>query len=150
MDWWMWFVLGFALLMLEMATPGGFYFIFFGASAFLVAVLDLAGIVESAWMEWMLFSIFAAGATTLFRQRVLNRFGPRMPSGEVDTLIGEVATALEGIQPGAVGKAELRGSSWTAFNSGSRQLERGQRCRVERVDGLTLFIRAAEPGSSSH
>jgi membrane protein implicated in regulation of membrane protease activity len=143
-------VLGFALLMLEMATPGGFYFIFFGASAFLVAVLDLAGIVESAWMEWMLFSIFAAGATTLFRQRVLNRFGPRMPSGEVDTLIGEVATALEGIQPGAVGKAELRGSSWTAFNSGSRQLERGQRCRVERVDGLTLFIRAAEPGSSSH
>jgi membrane protein implicated in regulation of membrane protease activity len=98
----------------------------------------------------MLFSIFAAGATTLFRQRVLNRFGPRMPSGEVDTLIGEVATALEGIQPGAVGKAELRGSSWTAFNSGSRQLERGQRCRVERVDGLTLFIRAAEPGSSSH
>ena len=95
MDWWMWFVLGFALLMLEMATPGGFYFIFFGASAFLVAVLDLTGIIESAWMEWMLFSIFAAGATTLFRQRVLNRFGPRMPEGEVDTLIGEVATALE-------------------------------------------------------
>ncbi|HET9218443.1 MAG TPA: NfeD family protein [Terriglobia bacterium] len=150
MDWWMWFVLGFALLMLEMATPGGFYFIFFGASAFLVAMLDLTGIIESAWMEWMLFSIFAAGATTVFRQRVLNRFGPRMPNEDVDTLIGEVATALEGIQPGAIGKAELRGSSWTAFNAGSRQLERGQRCRVERVDGLTLFIRAAEPGSSSH
>ena len=150
MDWWMWFVLGFALLMLEMATPGGFYFIFFGASAFVVAILDLAGVTESAWMEWMLFSIFAAGATTLFRQKMLDRFGPRMPSGEVDTLIGEVATTLEGIQPGAVGKAELRGSSWNAFNAGSRQLERGQRCRVERVDGLTLFIRAAEPGSSSH
>ena len=150
MDWWMWFVLGLALLTLEMATPGGFYFVFFGASAFVVAILDLTGIVDSAWMEWMLFSIFAAVATTLFRQRVLSRFGPRMPNGEVDTLIGEVATALEGIQPGAVGKAELRGSSWTAFNAGNRQLERGQRCRVERVDGLTLFIRAAEPGSSSH
>jgi membrane protein implicated in regulation of membrane protease activity len=150
MEWWMWFVLGFALLMLEMATPGGFYFIFFGASAFVVALLDLMGITESAWMEWMLFSIFAAGATTLFRQKMLNRFGPRIPSGEVDTLIGEVATTLEGIRPGAVGKAELRGSSWNAFNTGSKELERGQRCRVERVDGLTIFIRAAEPSSSSH
>ena len=150
MEWWMWFVMGLALLMLEMATPGGFYFIFFGASAFVVGMLDLIGVTDSAWFEWMLFSIFAAGATTLFRQKMLNRFGPRMPSGEVDTLIGEVATTLEGIQPGAVGKAELRGSSWNAFNAGNRQLERGQRCRVERVDGLTLFIRAAESGSSSH
>ena len=150
MEWWMWFVMGLALLMLEMATPGGFYFIFFGASAFVVGMLDLIGVTDSAWFEWMLFSIFAAGATTLFRQKMLNRFGPRMPSGEVDTLIGEVATTLEGIQPGAVGKAELRGSSWNAFNAGNRQLERGQRCRVERVDGLTIFIRAAEPGSSSN
>ena len=43
MEWWMWIVLGLALLMLEMATPGGFYFIFFGASALLVGVLDLVG-----------------------------------------------------------------------------------------------------------
>ena len=150
MEWWMWAVLGLALLTLEMATPGGFYFIFFGASAFLVGALDLLGVTTSDWLEWMLFSIFAAGTTTLFRQRVLNRFGPKMPSGEVDTLVGEVATTLEGIQPGAVGKAELRGSSWTAFNSGSQGLSRGQRCLVERVDGLTLFIRAAESGGSSH
>src|SRR5688572_26486576 len=91
MEYWMWFVLGFALLMLEMATPGGFYFIFFGASAFVVALLDLFGITGSAWMEWMLFSIFAAGATTLFRQRMLERFGAPMPSGEVDSLVGEIA-----------------------------------------------------------
>ena len=150
MEWWMWAVLGFALLVLEMATPGGFYFIFFGASAFLVGALDLFGITTTPWMEWMLFSIFAAGTTTLFRKRVLDRFGPKMPSGVVDTLIGEVATPLEGIQPGAVGKAELRGASWNACNSSTQGLSRGQRCLVERVDGLTLFIRAAESGGSSH
>ena len=122
MEWWMWAVLG---------------------------AIDLAGFTGSAWMEWMLFSIFAAGTTALFRQKVLERFGPKMPSGEVDTLIGEVATPLEGIQPGGVGKAELRGSSWSAFNAGSQGLSRGQRCLVERVDGLTLFIRA-ESGGSSH
>jgi inner membrane protein len=150
MEWWMWAVLGLALLVLEMATPGGFYFIFFGASAFLVGALDLAGVTTSAWLEWMLFSIFASGTTALFRKRALERFGPRMPSGEVDTLIGEVATTVEAIPPGSVGKAELRGSSWNAFNSGSQLLARGQRCLVERVDGLTIFIRAAESGGSSH
>ena len=150
MEWWMWFVLGFALLMLEMATPGGFYFIFFGASAFIVAILDLVGLTESAWLEWMLFSIFAAGSTTLFWQKLLARWGAPIPKGEVDSLVGEMATTLEGIQPGSMGKAELRGSSWNAFNTGTQGLSRGQRCRVERVDGLTLFIRAAESGSSSH
>jgi len=150
MEWWMWFVLGFALLMLEMATPGGFYFIFFGASAFVVAILDLVGLTQSAWLEWMLFSIFAAGSTALFREKLLQRWGAPLPSGEVDSLVGEMATTLEGIQPGAIGKAELRGASWTACNAGTQGLSRGQRARVERVDGLTLFIRAAESGSSSH
>jgi len=150
MEWWMWFVLGFALLMLEMATPGGFYFIFFGASAFIVAILDLVGVTASPWLEWMLFSIFAAGSTALFRRKLLERWGAPIPKGEVDTLVGEMATTLEGIQPGAIGKAELRGTSWNACNAGTQDLSRGQRCRVERVDGLTLFIRAAESSGSSH
>jgi membrane protein implicated in regulation of membrane protease activity len=68
----------------------------------------------------------------------------------VDTLVGEVATVIENIQAGSVGKAELRGTSWNARNMGSQDLARGQRCRVESVDGLTLFIRAEASGSSSH
>src|SRR5262252_6009890 len=99
MEWWIWIVLGCVLLVLEMATPGGFYFVFFGASALIVGVLSLVGITSTPWVEWVLFSIFAIGGTALFRRRLLARFGvPRPPTGEVDTLVGEVATTLEGIQ----------------------------------------------------
>jgi membrane protein implicated in regulation of membrane protease activity len=42
----------------------------------------------------------------------------------------------------AVGKAELRGASLTARNAGDKPLARGQRCTVERVEGLTIFVRA--------
>ena len=150
MDWWIWIVLGCALLLLEMATPGSFYFIFFGASAIVVGALDLVGITKTPWMEWILFSGFAAGSTAIFRQRLLQRWGATIPTGEVDTLVGEVATVIDGIQAGAIGKAELRGTSWTARNTGNQDLTRGQRCRVERVDGLTLFIRAEASGRSSH
>jgi membrane protein implicated in regulation of membrane protease activity len=150
MDWWIWIVLGFALLLLELATPGGFYFIFFGSSALLVGILTLVGLTDTPWMEWILFSAFAAGSTAIFRRPLLQKFGAPIPTGEVDTLIGEVATVLEPIQSGAIGKAELRGTSWSVRNTGTQDLSRGQRCRVERVDGLTLFIRAEAPGSSSH
>src|SRR5262245_39662750 len=89
MEWWTWFILGFALLVLEMATPGGFYFIFFGASAIVVGILTLIGATPTPSTEWMLFSVFAAGATALFRKRLLTRFGAPIPKGEVDSLVGE-------------------------------------------------------------
>jgi membrane protein implicated in regulation of membrane protease activity len=48
---------------------------------------------------------------------------------------------MDDLAPGAVGKAELRGTTWTAQNADDRPLARGQRCRVARVEGLTLLIR---------
>jgi membrane protein implicated in regulation of membrane protease activity len=150
MDWWIWLILGCALLLLEMATPGGFYFIFFGSSAFVVGILDLLGLAKTPWMEWILFSAFAAASTAIFRKRLLQRWGATIPTGEVDTLVGEVATVIDGISAGGVGRAELRGTAWSARNTGNQALSRGQRCLVERVDGLTIFIRAEASGSSSH
>jgi membrane protein implicated in regulation of membrane protease activity len=150
MLWWLWIVLGGGLLVLEIATPGGFYFIFFGVSALIVGILAAAGVTNTAWIEWMLFSLFAIGATAFLRRPLLKHLGVGTPSRDVDSLVGETATAMEGIQAGAWGKAELRGSSWTACNAGAADLVRGQRCRVERVDGLSLFIRSAESGNSSN
>ena len=49
---------------------------------------------------------------------------------------------IEAVAPGGLGKAELRGTQWAARTSGSATLPPGQRCRVERVEGLTLWVRA--------
>jgi membrane protein implicated in regulation of membrane protease activity len=144
MLWWLWIVVGCALLLLELATPGGFYFVFFGISALLVGSLTAVGVTGPESLQWVLFSLFAIIATALFRRPLLQRFGGGLPARDVDTLIGETATALEGMQPGGWGKAELRGTSWKACNAGQEILVRGQRCRVERIDGLSLFIRSAE------
>jgi membrane protein implicated in regulation of membrane protease activity len=149
MIWWIWIVLGCALLLLEMATPGGFYFVFFGVSALIVGFLAAAGITSTDWVQWLLFSIFAIGATAVFRKPLLKKFGATR-GGDVDSLIGETATTTEPIRPGGFGKAELRGASWNACNASAESLVRGQRCRVERVDGLTIFVRSAEPGAGSN
>ncbi|MBU6434571.1 MAG: NfeD family protein, partial [Nitrospirae bacterium] len=60
----------------------------------------------------------------------------------VDSMGGETAIPLEDLAPGGTGKAELRGTTWTAHNAGPALLKKSQRCKVERVEGLTLWITA--------
>ncbi|MDC4227637.1 MAG: NfeD family protein [Candidatus Manganitrophus sp.] len=40
-----------------------------------------------------------------------------------------------------VGKAELRGTAWSARNVGETPVTKGQRCKVVQIDGLTLWVR---------
>jgi inner membrane protein len=101
--------------------------------------MDWAG---PMWLQWLLFSVISVGTLALFRRPLLRMVEPASRPHEVDSLVGETAVALDDIQAGAIGKAELRGTAWTARNVGSGALARGQRCKVERVEGLMLFVRS--------
>ena len=91
-------------------------------------------------MEWLLFTVFSVAGIAFFRRPLMRRFN--LHQGKpVDNLVGETAIVLEEIAPGGVGKAEMRGSSWTARNGGATTLSRGQRSRVERIEGLMLWLR---------
>jgi membrane protein implicated in regulation of membrane protease activity len=141
MVWWYWMVLGLALLGAEMTMPGGFYMIFFGLSALLVGTLAGLEMVNVDWQQWLLFSVIAIGSLLLFRGPLLARMNDGHPThAEVDSLIGEVAIPLEALPAGATGRAELRGTTWTAKNVGSTAFHKGQRGKVTKVDGLTLWI----------
>ena len=140
MIWWLWIVLGLVLIALELATPGGFFVIFFGVGALTVGALALLDVVEAIWLQWLLFPVVALVSLRLFRQPLLGymRVGA---DREVDSLVGEVAVAAADIPPGQHGRAELRGSSWSARNVGASTLLAGQRCRVVAVQGLMLDLR---------
>lgn len=141
MDWWIWLLLGFLLLALELLTPGGFYLLFFGIAAIGVGLLGVA-IDIPLWIQWLLFSALALVSVMFFRRPLLARLRRGESTHEVDSMVGETALALEEIGANAIGKAELRGSTWTARNVGDQPLARSQRCNVERVEGLMLWIRA--------
>jgi inner membrane protein len=137
MSWWLWVLLGLALLVVEMITPGGLFALFFGLSALIVAAIEALG-VAPPWLEWLLFAALGVVLLLALRKRTQQRLETRRIP--VDSLVGEVAIPLEDLGPHATGKAELRGSSWTARNAGAAPLARGQRCQVQKVDGLTLWI----------
>ena len=143
MAWWFWTALGLVLVALELATPGGFFIIFFGVSALLVGAMGLVGIVAPSWLQWLLFPIVALVALRLFRRPLLERMRHDSPGADdVDSVVGTVAVATAPLVPGAVGQAELRGTQWSARNVGPTPIGAGQRCLVVAVTGLMLDLRA--------
>jgi len=142
MVWWSWVILGLSLVAAEVILPTDFFFLFFGFAALVVGALAGIGAVDSAPLQWLLFSVIAAAALIFFRGPLLARFkGTAREGQDVDSMVGETAVALENIPSGGIGKAELRGSTWNARTNGQTGLVKGQRARVERIDGLTLWVR---------
>ncbi|MGE0362568.1 MAG: NfeD family protein [Vicinamibacterales bacterium] len=139
MDWWIWLAAGFVLLVLELVTPSGFFIMFFGIGALAAGLLGGAGLVTTAWVQWLVFTAVAIGGLLLFRRTIQARV-EASAAPPVDSLVGEIAVPLEGIAAGAVGRVTLRGSTWEARNDGGTGLYAHQRCRVIRVSGLQLGI----------
>ena len=138
MSWWLWLMLGLTLTALELVSAGGFYLIFFGISALIIGTLQIVGMEGAQWLQWFLFTALAFVLLLLFRTPLLKRLRPAMASP--DQLAGSIAIATDDIAAGDVGRAELRGSTWSVRNVHHGPLVRGQRCRVQRVDGLMLFL----------
>jgi inner membrane protein len=139
MSWWLWVLFGIALLVVEMLTPGGLFALFFGLGALATAVVAVTG--ASATFQWLAFTVISVGLLATLRRGLQERLRAK-PGPPVDSLVGEDVVLLGEIPAGGEGKAELRGVPWKARVASGIALRAGQRCKVERVDGLTLWVRA--------
>ena len=142
MDWWIWIVAALALLGIEIAAGNTFYVIFFAFGALFVGILQAVGIAGPLWLQMVLFAVSSAAALAVFRRPLFDRIREGTAQRTVDDVTQEIATAVEAIEPNAGGKAKLRGVPWDARNVGDRSIAAGCKCAVEKVDGLTLWIRA--------
>lgn len=140
MDWWLWVTGGLALMVLELVTPSGFFIMFFGLGALSVGVLARLGLVEAGWLQWLFFTLLSVGYLVVFRGRLQEMFQPPPPP-PVDSLVGVLAVPQAAIEAGAVGRVEVRGSTWSARNVSPAAIATGQRCTVVSVDGLLLAVR---------
>lgn len=141
MIWWHWLLLGLLLLGAEMMTPGGFYILFFGLAALLVGAIAWLELVPGESMQWLLFSGIAIASLLLFRGPLLTRINAsEVKHPDVDSMMGEIAIPIDTLGAGAIGKVELRGTTWSARNTGPSPLIKGQRSKVTGMDGLTLLI----------
>ena len=140
MAWWVWVLIGFLLMGLELAATT-LHLAFFGIGALIVGTIVGLGYHGELWTQLLMFTVISV-LLLLFRRPLLKVMKYTPESKEMDTLVGEVAIVVDEMQPDALGRAELRGSTWSARNAGERPLARGERAHVARVEGLTLYVKA--------
>jgi inner membrane protein len=139
MAFWQWVLLGVVLLGGELLAPGSLFALFLGLAAL------VTGLIVAVWsrapdaLQWALFSLLSILLLAVVRRRLRGVLASRSPP--VDTVLGEVAVLTTDLPPNGVGRAELRGSTWEARTEEQDGLASGRRCRVERVEGLTLWVR---------
>lgn len=140
--WWIWVVAGLVLMFAELLVPTGFFLFFFGAGGVITGLGEAAGLLPSFVAQGLAFIVISLACVLVLRRPLLARFHVENPTASVDSLVGETAQALETIAPQSIGKVELRGSSWSALNTGEAAITAAMRCRVEKVEGLMLHVRA--------
>ena len=147
MLWWQWIVLGALLLGTEMIIDAEFYLVFLGVAAVSVGLFNVAIYDVSVLADWLSFSALAAGSIVLFRSKLYLKIRGNLPNRN-EGVIGEFATAIETIAPGALGKVDLRGTSWNARNSGPAEIPAESRIQVVAMNGVTLDVTSETPTST--
>jgi len=134
-----WFGAGIVLLACEVFIPTGFYLLMLGVAALVVGAVTLLGLV-SAWIPQaaifcpVALVLWFAGAEKL--QRALSS------KEQVDGgVVGHLVVAQEMIAPGARGRGELWGTSWTLENVGPSTIAANLPCVVQESDGIVLKVK---------
>ena len=142
MQWWGWIGVGVVLLGAELAfVDAQFYLVFIGGAALLVGLLAVAGIELVPWLQWLTFILVALSTLALLRPRIYAKLRAGLPAFQ-DGLVGESVHLPAGLAAGAEGRIEFRGSTWDAVNAGATPIAAGASARIERVEGLKLYLRA--------
>ncbi|HJQ36528.1 MAG TPA: NfeD family protein [Thermoanaerobaculia bacterium] len=141
MSWWIWVLAGLALLAAEFVSTT-MHIGFFAIGALFVALLVGVGVELPLWGQVAIFTIVSVLAFVFVRPILVRKlkldFKP-----QVDTMVGEQARAMDDIDVAGLGKAEFRGSTWSARNVGETALARGQRCVVAGLEGLVIHVKAS-------
>lgn len=143
-----WLVLGLVLLVIEMVTPGLFFFACLAAGALLSALAAWMGAGPLA--SWLIF--FGSSAALILTvapiaRRWMNRI-PRSPVG-LDSMAGQRARVVEAVDP-STGKGQVRletGALWRATSEAPIEVDTW--VQILEVAGTRLRVRAHPDESSS-
>jgi membrane protein implicated in regulation of membrane protease activity len=139
-----WFLVGLALALLELAVPG-IILVFFGLGAWITAITTWIGITPSLWSQLIVFSVSSVLLVLLLRRWLRNRFlghekDLRDGTVDLDDFVGKTVMVTKAVAPRSrEGRVEFKGAGWTAVSD--EALAEGELAVIVAVDGITLRIK---------
>ena len=137
-----WLLLLVVFLAAEAATVS-MVSLWFAVSALVALLVALLG--GPGWLQGTLFLVVSAVLLALLRPLVKRYVTPRITATNVDSVIGStglVTTAIDNVS--AVGQVKLGAMEWTARSTSGQPIPVGTRVRVDKIEGVKVYVSPAE------
>ncbi|MCX5779159.1 MAG: NfeD family protein [Elusimicrobia bacterium] len=109
MDFFPWIIGAVILIVVELLTPGGFFFACLGIGALLAG---LSVLVLPVWTSWIVFFVISVAALYSIRPMARKLFASTPKKSNVDALVGQKAWVTEPIAPPELGMVKVDGEIW--------------------------------------
>jgi membrane protein implicated in regulation of membrane protease activity len=133
-----WLIAGLIFLLLEVGTPGLFFFVSLALGSFVGAITAFIG--HSIMMQ-----CWSAVIGSLFCFFILkNIFANKQQPGHktnIQALIGKTAIIIESIEPNKAGRIKIKGEEWPATNDQKMTLPLGKTVTIIRIEGNKVVVR---------
>ncbi len=137
-----WFVLLVLFVLIE-ANTVTLVSSWFAIGAMTAMVTALLG--GQLWLQVVLFFAVSAGLLLALRPMVRKHFTPKLMKTNVDSVVGQKGYATAAIDNlSASGQVKLGGMYWSARSTSGDPIPEGTLIRVDRIEGVKVFVSPAE------
>lgn len=143
-----WLVLMVVFLLVEAACPVHLVSIWFAVGALIATVVSMLG--GPVWLQVTLFLVVSGVLLGLLWPLVRKYMTPKLTRTNVDSVIGStglVTVAIDNVA--ASGQVKLGAMDWTARSTSGESIPEGTMIRVDRVEGVKVFVSPAEVPAST-
>ena len=134
-----WLILMVIFLLVEAACAIHMVSIWFAAGALVAAIAAMLN--ASLWLQGTLFLVVSCVILALMWPFVKRFLNPRLQKTNIDSIIGtEGLVTMDIDNLTARGQVKLGGMEWTARSSSGAPIPTGTRIRVDRIEGVKVFV----------
>lgn len=137
-----WLVLMVVFLAVEASTVT-LVSLWFAAGSLCAMVVSLLG--GALWLQTTVFLAVSVVLLTALRPLVRKFITPKLTATNVDSVIGStglVSVAIDNVT--ASGQVKLGAMYWTARSTGGDPIPEGTRVRVDKIEGVKVFVTPVE------
>ncbi len=136
-SWMVWLIVAVVLFIVEMVTPGAFFFACLGLGALLTSLVVY--LQAPQWISWLTF-FSSSMLFVLIARPIAKKFmeGESRPSN-IDELVGNEAMVIERIVPHRSGQVKVKGEIWKAESS--EEIPADALVEIQKVEGTHLIVK---------
>ena len=141
MDWYViaWTVLMVVFLVVEGVCPFHLVSIWFAVGALAAGIVAMFH--GGLWLQITVFFLVSCALLAAMLPLVKKFIKPRIVKTNVESVVGTEGYVTEAIDNiAATGQVKLGGMYWTARSENGKPIEAGQLVKVEKIEGVKVFV----------